>query len=200
MKIAGVPVTVDNKGVHIKGQGSKLPSLDALNSALAKSGFSVYVANPTSTIKGATANLFSGQLVVMQNNPQYTSNANDSAIVMSFGGATIAADTNRAFQITPLPPAGAPPAAQQPATTTAPGVSTPPTTSSVPGAPTVASQPPPGAAPILAAAETKLPGGIAAGWVVLSLLGAGLIAAGLKRLPDRVLATSGGACPLGTDQ
>jgi hypothetical protein len=199
MKIAGVPVTVDNKGVHIKGQGSNLPSLDALNSALEKAGFSVYVANPSKKVHGASANLFSGQLIVMQDNPQYTSNANDSAIVMSFGGAGIAADTNRAFQFTPFPPAGAPPAAQQPGTTTTPGVSAP-SSSSVPSSPTVASAPQQGAAPILAAAEAKLPGGIAAGWVVMALLGAGLIAAGLKRLPDRVLATSGAACSLGSDQ
>jgi hypothetical protein len=198
MKIAGVPVSVDNKGVHIKGQGSNLPSLDALNSALEHAGFSVYVASPSKKVKGASANLFSGQLIVMQDNPQYTSNANDSATVMSFGGATIAADTNRAFQFTPFPPV-APPAAQQPGTTTTPGVSAP-SSSSVPSSPTVASTPQQGSAPILAAAETKLPGGIAAGWVVLSLLGAGLIAAGLKRLPDRVLATSGGACSLGSDQ
>lgn len=199
MKIGGVPVTVDNSGIHIQGQGSKLPSLDALNSQLEHAGFSVFVANPTKKVHGATVNLFSGQLVVMQDNPQYTSNANDSAIVMSFGGAGIAADTNRAYQFSAPPPVGAPPAAHQPGSTTTPGVSAP-TTGSVPGAPTVANAPTPGTPPVLAAAERKLPGGIAAGWVVLSLLGAGLIAAGLKRLPDRVLATSGGACPLGSDQ
>ena len=198
MKIAGTPVTVDNKGVHIKGQGSNLPSLDALNSALEKAGISVYVANPNKKVKGASVNLFSGQLVLMQDNPQYTANANDSATVMSFGGASIAADTNRAFQFSAPPPVGAPPAAQQPGSTTTPGVSAP-SSGSVPSSPTVAGEPPQGQSPVLAAAETKLPGGIAAGWVVLSLLGAGLIAAGLKRLPDRVLAASGGACTLGSD-
>jgi hypothetical protein len=198
MKLAGQPVTVDNKGVHIAGQGSALPSLDALNKALKQSGFSVYVANPSKKVQGASVNLFSGQLIVMQDNPQYTSNANDSAIVMSFGGASIAADTNRAFQFTPPPPVGAPPAAQPPAAG-APGL-TPTGSTSVPSSPTVATTPQQGSSPVLAAAETKLPGGIAAGWVVMSLLGAGLIAAGLKRLPDRVLAASGGACPLGTDR
>jgi hypothetical protein len=199
MKIGGVPVSVDNKGVHIQGQGSKLPSLDALNSMLEKAGITIFVADPSKKVKGASVNLFSGQLVVMQDNPQYTSNANDTAIVMSFGGASIAADTNRAFQFTPPPPVSVPPAGTPAGTT--PGAPPPgaPGTPSVPSAPTVAGEQPQGQSPVLAAAETKLPGGIAAVWVVLALLGSGLIAAGLKRLPDRVLAASGGACSLGSD-
>jgi hypothetical protein len=197
MKIAGVPVSVDNKGVHIKGQGTSLPSLDALNSALKKAGVSVFVAQPTKKVHGASADLFSGQLIVMQGNPQYTSNLNDTGQVLSFGGVSVSADSNRAFQFSASPPLSTPPPAQQPGTTT-PGVSAP-GSASVPGSPTVASEPPTGSSPILAAAQTKLPGGIAVGWVVLALLGAGLIAAGLKRLPDRVLAASAGACPLGND-
>lgn len=198
MKIGGVPVSVDNKGVHIQGQGSNLPSLDALNSMLEKAGITIFVADPSKKVKGAKVDLFSGQLVVMQDNPQYTSNANDSAIVMSFGGASIAADTNRAFQFTPLPPVTVPPAAPAGSTPGAPAASIPGTTGT-PSSPTVAGEQPQGQSPVLAAAETKLPGGIAAGWVVLALLGSGLIAAGLKRLPDRVLAASGGACSLGSD-
>jgi hypothetical protein len=197
MKIGGVPVTVDNKGVHIKGQGSKLPSLDALNKALKQAGVSVYVASPTRKVHGASADLFSGQLIVMEDNPQYTSGANDTGMVLSFGGVSVNADANRAFQYAPPPPVGAPSAAPAAAT---PGVPpSAPVAGGTPTSPTVAGQPTPGAPPILAAAQTKLPGGIAAGWVVLSLLGAGLIAAGLKRLPDRVLAASAGACPLGND-
>jgi hypothetical protein len=200
MKIAGTPVTVDNKGVHIQGQGSSLPSLDALNSALKNAGVSVYVANPTRKVKGASVNLFSGQLVVMEDNPQYTSNANDTAIVMSFGGASIAADTSRAFQFSALPPTAVPPAAPTASTPNTPSSVSVPGSTSTPTSPTVASEQPQGQSPILAAAEAKLPGGIAAGWVVLALLGSGLIAAGLKRLPDRVLAASGAACTLGSDQ
>jgi hypothetical protein len=50
---------------------------------------------------------------------------------------------------------------------------------------------------LLAAQKSKLPGGIAAAWVVVVLIGAGLLAAGLKRLPDRVLAAGGTVCTLG---
>ena len=199
MKIGGVPVTVDNTGIHVQGQGHSLPSLDALNGALKQSGFKVFVADPTKKISGANADLFSGQLVVMQTNPQYTSNANDSAIIWSFGGAGLDAATNRALQfhlpgVTP-PPAGTPPSSTSPAQSGVPPVSgvTTPTGS------TTGTQAPAVAAPLLAAARNKLPGGIAAGWVALALVGSGLIAAGLKRLPDRVLAETGGACPLGSD-
>ncbi|MDQ1697626.1 MAG: hypothetical protein QOJ03_2979, partial [Frankiaceae bacterium] len=59
MKVGGVPVTVDNKGVHIQGNGQRLPSIDALNTMLAKAGFTVFVADPTKTVKKASVQLFS---------------------------------------------------------------------------------------------------------------------------------------------
>ena len=199
MKINGVPVTVDNKGIHVQGKGQKLPSLDQLNSALQKAGFSIFVADPTRTFKGAAATLFSGQLVIMQDNPQYTANANDSAIVMSFGGAGINADTSRGYVykggVTAVPPAAAPPASTPSGTTDNPPAA-PAGGGSVPP-PTVSDAPPADQAPILAAQRSHLPGGIAPAWVVVVLLGAGLIAAGLKRLPDQVLAAGGPACTLG---
>lgn len=199
MKIGGVPVTVDNTGIHVQGQGQKLPSLDALNKALKGAGFSIFVADPTKKIHGASADLFSGQLVVMQSNSQYTSNANDSATILTFGGAGLTADTNRALQFK-LPPVAQPPAAgTSPSSAGATGSTPSLGVTSTPTSPTTGTQQPSVAAPLLAAAGTKLPGGIPAVWVVLALLGSGLIAAGLKRLPDHVLAETGSACPLGGD-
>lgn len=198
MKIGGVPVTVDNTGIHVKGQGHALPSIDALNQALKGAGFKVFVADPTKKIQGANADLFSGQLIIMQTNSQYVSNANDSAEILTFGGAGLNAVTNRALQFK-LPPVAKTPAASTPGST---GNSAAPpalSTSSVPSGTTTGTQQPTVASPLLAAAGAKLPGGIAAGWVVLALLGSGLIAAGLKRLPDQVLAETGAACPLGSD-
>jgi hypothetical protein len=198
MKIGGVPVTVDNSGIHVQGQGHALPSIDALNKALKSSGFSIFVADPTKKIQGANADLFSGQLVIMQSNSQYTSNANDSAEILTFGGAGLSATTNRALQFK-LPPVAQQPAASTPAAAAAAG--TPPSlgSTSTPTGTTTGTQQPTVAPPLLAAAQTKLPGGIAAGWVVMALVGSGLIAAGLKRLPDHVLAETGAACPLGSD-
>ena len=200
MKIGGVPVTVDDKGVHIQGQGTQLPSLDALNSMLKQAGFQLYVANPTKVIKGASATLFSGQLIFTQDNPQYTSSANDTKTIVTLGGATIRADSNLAYVYKPgplplpssnvVPPAtnsgGVPPSSG--------GGSVPGTTGSVP-APQVAT--PAGLPPVLAAQRSPLPGGVSPGWVVAVLLGAGLLAAGLKRLPDELFTDRGPACNLG---
>jgi len=198
MKIGGVPVTVDDKGVHIDGQGQSLPSLDALNSMLKQAGFQLVVASPTRVIKGASAELFSGQLIFTQDNPQYTSNLNDSTTVVTLGGASIRADSSLAYVYKPgplpLPPAAVPPAATggnvPPASTggnVAPAGDVPP--------PQVAA--PAGAAPVLAARHDTLPGGVSPGWVVAVILGAGLLAAGLKRLPDQLFTASGPACNLG---
>jgi hypothetical protein len=200
MKVNGVPVTVDDKGIHVEGNGQSLPSLDALNGLLKNFGFTVYVADPTKVIKGASATLFSGQLIIQQDNPQYTGNANDSAIVLSFGGAGISADTSRGYVYhgQPLPGASIPPP-PPPGTSTGPGA--PPVSTgggSVPP-PTVADSAPPAQPPLLAAAKSHLPGGIAPVWVVAALLGSFLVAAGLKRLPDQVLAASGPSCSLGED-
>jgi hypothetical protein len=198
MKIGGVPVTVDNSGIHVQGQGHALPSIDALNKALKGAGFSVFVADPTKKIQGANADLFSGQLVVMQSNSQYTTNANDSATILTFGGAGLSATTNRALQFH-FPPVAQQPAGSAPSSTGA--AATPPSlgSASTPTGTTTGTQQPTVAPPLLAAARNKLPGGIAAVWVVLALVGSGLIAAGLKRLPDHVLAETGAACPLGSD-
>jgi hypothetical protein len=198
MKIGGVPVTVDDRGVHVQGQGQSLPSLDALNSMLKQAGFQLVVAGPTKVIKGASAQLFSGQLIFTQDNPQYTGSLNDSKVVATLGGASIRADSSLAYVYQggplPLPTANVPPPASTggnvPAATTGGGV---PPAANVP--PQVAG--PAALPPVLAAQHSSLPGGISVGWVVALLLGAGLLAAGLKRLPDQLFTDRGPACNLG---
>jgi hypothetical protein len=203
MKIGGVPVTVDDKGVHVQGQGQPLPSLDALNSMLKQSGFQLVVADPTKVIKGASAQLFSGQLIFTQDNPQYTSNANDGKAIVTVGGASINADSSLAYVYqqgpVPLPQASLPPA------TTGGGL--PPATTGGGGSSATGDVPPPQVAasnaalpPLLAAQRSSLPGGLSAGWVVAVLLGSGLLAAGLKRLPDELFTDRGPACSLGGQQ
>jgi hypothetical protein len=200
MKVGGVPVTLDDKGVHIDGQGQPLPSLDALNSMLKQAGFQLVVADPTKVIKGASAQLFSGQLIFTQDNPQYTSGLNDSKTVVTLGGASIRADSSLAFVFNagplPLPAASVPP----PVST---GGNVPPATTGGNLGPT-GNVPPPqvatpaaGGPPQLAADRSALPSGISAGWVVAVLLGSALLAAGLKRLPDQLFTDRGPACNLG---
>ena len=196
MKVAGVPVTVDDKGIHVASQNGPLPPTDQLNTALAQSGFQIYVAKPTKTVKGAAISLDSGSLVLMQKNSQYGSNANDTFRMLILGGAGISADTSKGFDFSlpAVPPTS--PVAPAAGTTTSTG------TASVPAgsAPVVAGgtgSTPLVASPQLAANSSKLPGGLAPGWLVLTLLGSGLAAAALRRLPDRVLTATGPACPLG---
>jgi hypothetical protein len=65
------------------------------------------------------------------------------------------------------------------------------------GGATTAPIPNTGAAPIVAAKSAlSLPGVIGKWWVALALLLTGLVAFGLKRLPDEVLKPSGAACNL----
>jgi len=195
MKIAGVPVTVDDKGLHVAGQGSSLPGADQLNTALAQSGFKVFVAKPTKTVKGPAIFLDSGNLVLMQTNPDYTSKANDTQRILIIGGAGIQANTGKGFDFA-LPPVTSLPGGVTAGTPGSPGTpGVPGTTGTVPAAQ-------PGAAPIvatprLAGNSTKLPGGLAPGWVVLALVGAAIAGGAMRRLPDKVLATAGAACPLG---
>ena len=203
MKIAGVPVTVDEKGLHVQGQGSGSPSSQALNEALKQSGFAVYTTKPSKTISGATVKVSAGQLILMQENVQYMDSANDTGMLMTLGGADISAGTSPAYVFegggpvpTPAPTGGQPTQPTGSAGVTPGGVTLPPVGGELP--PPQVSTPTGGdLPPLLAAQKSGLPGGISPGWVVAVLLGSGLIAAGLKRLPDQLFVDRGPACSLG---
>jgi hypothetical protein len=193
MKIAGVPVSVDSSGIHVASQDSPLPSTDQLNTALQQSGFRIYVAKPTKTVNGAAITLDSGSLILMQTNGQYNANANDTERMLILGGAGIAADTGKGFDFSmpALPPTStvaAPAGGPAGGSAAVPAGSTP-VVAGGGASPVLAS-------PRLAGDSMKLPGGLAPGWLVLCLLGSGLIGAALRRLPDSVLATTGPGCPL----
>src|SRR5437763_3443941 len=195
MKIAGVPVTVDDTGVHIAGQGSSLPGADQLNTALEQSGFKVFVAKPTKTVKGPAILLDSGNLILMQTNGQYKTSANDTQRILILGGAGIQANTGKGFDFA-LPPVTGVPGGVTAGTPGSPG------TAGVPGTTGTVTAAQPGTAPVVATPQlagnsTKLPGGLAPGWVVLALVGAAIAGGAMRRLPDKVLATAGAACPLG---
>lgn len=201
MKVGGIPVTVDDQGIHVQGQGQTLPSIDALNGLLKNFGLTVFVANPTKTVKNAAIQLFSGQLIIKQDNEQYTGNLNDTGAVVTLGGATINADSSRAYTYdggpvsvpTPPPPTGTTGATVSPTGTS--GGTIPPPGGVTPEVATTA--PDSGVAPVLAAHGSPLPGGVSPGWVVAVLLGSGLVAAGLKRLPDELFTDRGPSCSLG---
>jgi hypothetical protein len=169
----------------------------AVNTALKQSGFAVFVAQPSRLVSGPGVTVNSGNLVLMQSNSQYAGQANDTDTILTLGGASIQADSSLGYPYLPLPNPSIPP----PPVAAAPGGAVPPagtgTSGVVPPAPQVAGAPPAQVAPVLAAQNSSLPGGLKPAWVVLALLGAALLAAGLRRLPDEVLATRGAACTLG---
>jgi hypothetical protein len=200
MEIGGVPVTVDDQGIKVQGTGQALPSLDALNDMLERSGFSLYTTRPTKEIDGATARVSAGQLILMQNNADYMSGANDTGILLTLGGADISAGTSPAYVFdggsfpTPAPSA---PAAQPTGSSVVPptGGSLPPVGGDLP--PPQVSGPTGALPPTLAGNSLGLPGGIAPGWIVAVILGSVLVAAGLRRLPDQLFVDRGPACNLG---
>ena len=103
MKVGGVPVSVDDQGIHIQGQGTALPSIDAHNQVLKQAGFTVFVADPTKTVNKANVQVSAGQLVIEQDNDQYTGNLNSTGNVITLGGASISADSSLAYIYKPGP-------------------------------------------------------------------------------------------------
>jgi len=201
MAVAGIPVQVDNTGVHVQGAGAALPALtDQVNHALVQSGIAFYVVRPSTQVNGSNVSIDSGDLIVEENNAQYAGQGNSTGVVLQLGGATAVADAGPAFGVGFLPPfslpavtTGSSPAGS--ATTSVPGTAGTP---GLPGQPaTAGTAQSTGAPPALAGSSSGLPGGgLSPAWIVLVLAGSGLIAAGLKRLPDRLLEATASSCPL----
>lgn len=205
--IAGIPVTINQTGVHLKGKSTPLPSTSPVNKALARSGIQIFVAKPTKQVNKADVSVDSGNVIVLFSQSQYVKQANDTGALLVLGGASINANTGQGVPTphvnTPSPPATQPAPAPAPA---AGGGGAPPAAGGGGVAPAPAggavstgggAQPPAVApTPQLAAQGLQLPGGLALIWVILGLMAAGGIAFGLKRLPDGMLRTTGPACPL----
>lgn len=207
--VAGIPVTIDGTGIHLKGKalGTPLGNPDSIvDKALSKAGISVRLTRPKRQVKGALATVDSGTLRVDLSNPNY-GKYNDTGTVLILGGVDLQAGSGLGFPyhpptITSPPPSPARAGNPAPASTGSggggSGDTSLPQTGSVGGgggtasAPTVAS--PTGASPIVAAASFPLFGGVRVWWAVLVLLGAGLLWLGLRRLPDHVLDNPNAVC------
>lgn len=197
--IAGVPVTIDEHGVTVQTQNQPLPAqaTDAVNTALANAGMTIAVSRPTITSQGPNLVATAGSVVFFWNQQP------GQSMTVVLGGAQVSLRSSPGFAFgayTPPPFSGG--TAGSPATTgsAAPpplaGAVSPPLTGQLPP-PTVGGPAPSAFAPQLAASPLRLPHGLSPWLGALALLGAGLLMAGLRRLPDRVLAASPSACPLG---
>ena len=190
MKIAGVPVELTDKGITVQGTSVPLNKTlsDTVNSAVAAAGMTIALSQPVETKERGNADYRAGSLVfVWQPQP-------DQQFTVVLGGAavSVAAEPELTFDLGG-DVAVAPPV-EAPAVTG--GLTGAPSTGEVPApdlgtptAPDVAAPAEPVAAPQTApvAQRLALPDGLPPVSLVLGLVGAGLLAAGLRRLPDRLL-------------
>ena len=193
--IAGVPVTIDDKGIRVAGQGGPFNETlsDTVNAAVAQAGLTVAVSRPVTTSERGNVQYSAGSLVF---DFQPSEEAHFTVVL---GGATVSLAAEPGFDldgvdlpVAPVPAFEAPPATggtadlpvgDAPAPVALDGGAAP--------APDVAA-PAEGAValPELAERRLELPDGIPPATLVLGLLGAGLLAGAFKRLPDRLLETA----------
>jgi hypothetical protein len=202
VSIAGIKVTLDQNGLHIPN--STLPIVGStatkvVNTALKSAGISLDVTKVTHKIHGQHIQVDAGALIVSFGNSQYKGQANDTGKLLILGGASIDQTVRHGFKSPPPPPVPTPTPTKSSTSGGGGGGGggVPPVQNPPPG-PQSSIGPAPTAAPPLipSAHDLSLPKALQAGWVVAALIGAGLFAIGMRRLPDRVLQNAGATCSL----
>ena len=201
--VAGVPVSIDERGITVQTQSAPVNGIatEAVNQAVANAGMTVAVSSPIVTQDGGSVVYSAGSLVISWE-PQ---DGYRASVILGGASVSLAAGEGFAFDV----PVDAAPVAPPVDTGTvsiepepAPALDTGSAAVDValPEAPPVAAPEPETAPATLASQRLGLPPGNGVLLVMLALLGAGLVAAGLKRLPDRVLAATAAVCPLGEER
>lgn len=198
--VAGVPVTIDERGVHVAGSGQPIPSQvqDTVNSALASLGMTVTLIGPNKTITAGTARYVASTLVIIWTPPQ-SPNPHEK-IVIAFGGASVTAAAAPGFAF-PVP--GLLPPPSQPTLPAEVGLPAHVGQQVEPGTgigvtPPTGRVPAPVTAPFPAAttAFAALPGALAIGWLVAWVALAAAFGLGLfRRLPTAFAAAATTRCP-----
>jgi hypothetical protein len=162
----------------------------------------------THKVHGQHVEVESGAMVVAFGDAQYTGQANDTGKVLIFGGAGVNQTVHHGFKQPPPPPTPKP----KPTHTNhggtntntggGGGVSSIPPVDNPPSGPVSDSGPgPTTAGPQFPVANgVTLPDGLKVGWIIAALIGAGLLAIGMRRLPDQVLQPTGTTCRLEEQQ
>lgn len=200
--IGGQPAYVDQQGVHL-GQGGPGAPVNSVastiaNQALQGAGMKIAVSQPVTRVQGAQVTYDAGNLVVYWAPPGDT---HGDTFTATFGGASVTATASPGFTLPTaltLPSAAAPlDTGSSTAALAAPEL---PLSTGAPAAPAATAPSPAAPAPVVPLATARpaaaLPRGLSPVLPVLAVLGALLMAAGLRRLPDRVLAGST-PCPDG---
>jgi hypothetical protein len=210
MTIGGTPATVDQDGVHVGDQGQPANQAvnDAAKQALAQSGISMTVSAPTKDVKGSNAAVTAGSLIIT-----FATGAGNPTFVMTLGGAeasvaAIPGDESPSIADLGTSVAGGP--SDTGGSGDLASLDTSPTGVS-PGGLGVASGVAGSGSPVAPSGassggdkETSLANATAfaakpttLGWVLLALIAAGLLAFGLRRLTDDLLAErAASVCPL----
>ena len=202
--VGGVPVTIDENGVSVQGSGVGLTAATAaVNAALSGAGMTLLVSEPQGKPNGSDVTYTAGSLVAVFK-PQA-----GYQVSLTLGGANVTASASPGYSFT------------QPTVPTTPGVTSPGGSGSVPGTtnpgtgstgltpgtggtviPPITDPGTPGTAttptrPVLAAEHARLGSNGVSPWLAgFGLLGAGLMLAGMRRLPDRILEVQPSVCPL----
>ena len=195
--IGGVPVTIDDRGITVMGTTVPVTAATtAVNTALASAHLTVAQGAPSGKPNGASVAYSAGSLVFFWE----PSPGNTMTVVL--GGANVSVAATKALNFdngTFVPPP------YNPGTTTPidSGTSGPVSggftnpSSQPPGVVTPAA---PGQDPVVSAptvsgvGKLSLPDGVPPAYAILGLVGSALMAAGFKRLPDRVLETTAPIC------
>lgn len=197
--VNGVPVTIDERGITVQAQNVPFPAqaTDAVNTALAGAGMTVLVSKPNGKPSGADVIYNAGSLVLVWKQQ------GAGTLSVMVGGAQVSVASSPGFDFgggtdggTTGGTTGAvvggttgitPPLGGTVTPGTLPGTEQPPAITPLP--PTVA--------PETRAATGPMPEGVSPWLASLGVLGSGLVMAGLRRLPDRVLEATSSSCPNG---
>jgi hypothetical protein len=208
MTIAGVPVRVDSTGLHVADQTAPNPlPQKAVNEAIKALGLQVVVTEPRTTTRGAAVSYDAGALVLLldQGGTEYaltfgrasvdieaTQGVVESAVVDVPAAAPAVEAPAAPVAEAPAPVAEAPEAAAGTGSAleapTADLVPAPVEQAPVAAAPEVAAPAADGVLGSFVPVSFPLAGGVPTLLALVGLAAVGFVAAGLKRLPDRVLA------------
>ena len=200
MEIAGVPVTVDGSGISVAGTSVPNPvPAQTVNEAIAALGLQVLLTEPRTVANGSSASYDAGALVLL-----YTQGGDQYALTLGRASASVDVVEGVAVPEGPAQERPAAPVVTAPVPTggnALPVGAAPPPVGALPlrlGAPVADTAAPPVPAPVsvppaaAAVALEPVSFDLAAGIpLLLTLVGlalSGLVAAALRRLPDRVLA------------
>ena len=189
MTVAGVPVRVDEDGLHVATTSVPLAT-STLTDAVKQLGLTALLTSPRVTRSAGTVSVNAGALVLM-----YTQGA--STYAFTLGRAAVGLTASRGLPAGDGLPGLLPTSGPTGAAPVLPRTSSP--SLDAPGAPALAPQtsaPQPGPAVIatVKAAVVALSHGATGLATAGLLLAAGLLVAGMKRLPDRVLAVDDAEC------